>query len=138
MVAAGAGPSTRTPRAGGDGPSTVPNNLLFATNISVEYQPSGSTPGHAPLVDVACPRFSWQLGSSNPGARDQVQQGYELVVRELLPDGSEQHVSDSYQVWSNESINVALGCYTSAYGCNGATTLWESWSGMPDISLHQP
>ena len=103
---------------GAAAPTLAPLNLLFATKVQVEYQPAGSTPMLAALVDVARPRFSWQLASRDPAARDQEQQAYEIVVRELLPDGTERDVSDSYQVWTSDSLNQALGCYTSASpGC---------------------
>ena len=101
-------------------------NLLRAANITVEYQPAGASPHLGPLVDVARPRFSWQLASDDPAARDQVQQGYELLVCEVLPDGSERHVSTSSQVWRAESIHVALGCDAASASASGCSTQLET------------
>jgi hypothetical protein len=92
-------------------------NLLFPTNLTVEYLPMSTAPQFAPLVDTARPRFSWQLASRDPSVRNQVQQGFQILVRQLMPDGTEKPVSDSYQVWSSESIHQPLACDESASGC---------------------
>ena len=42
---------------------------------------------------------------------------------------------------SNLALQLAMGTELPSWGYmieNGATTLWESWSGMPDLSLRQP
>ena len=42
---------------------------------------------------------------------------------------------------SDLALQLAMGTELPSWGYmieNGATTLWESWSGSPDISLHQP